>query len=982
MIKRSILPAVLSGFVFFSNAALHSAEAPDPVSVLGSELSDPSGLILHIGCGEGALTAKLAEKKSYLVQGLDSDPAAVAAARRLFEKNGNYGRVTAVVNDLKSLPYPDNVANMIVAETPVSKEELMRVLAPGGILIVRSGKTWTKTVKPWPAGFDNWPQYRHDAARSGITADTAVAAPSAFHWLQESQWTGANRTELSLADGGRVFFVLHPSSVERNRTILLEARDAFNGAFLWSRPIIGSGQGPKEQMIAAGADRVFAPGEDGHLAVIDAATGKTISNLDLSGPLAVSGNRLIVHDSANTWAVIDPVKGKTVAKLAVRAAPEGNPMLAADGRAYLIESDPAAKTSDIVCVDLADGKALWRAPNIGNGRFVASQRGLLFLHAPPGTPAKAGGRGADPVDLHAYSASDGRHLWQYRSKLKIGSKPAVFYLGDRVWTYDDLPLDKEKHYLTDPAAADSFNLGYVALDPQTGKKLGQDTGLIKEGGRCGPDYANERFILGMDMAIYDLTTGAKTPCVFVRGDCDLSELPAYGMFYSHGHECVCRAYVGGVVAVGTEPPPARATEGFVRGPAFSKNPAAESAASPGEWPTWRGNNFRSGVAPGPLPASLNPAWRAKVGVQTSAPVVAGGLVLASSIEDHRIHAFDAETGKPKWTYTAQGRVDSAPTFDHGFVLFGANDGWVTCLRASDGAEVWRRRIAPAERFIPVRGQMESSWPVPGSVLVENGVAFAVAGRHASADGGLWVSAMAPATGELLWEGQARDLDSYNDVPAFNGGLLFAGSVGIDLKTHAASDRPRGAALYGGGGGLLFDNSAPSQAWANRQQWMVAGPQWTPDGIRSTRKQSGAVWANQIVMTGDRIYAVRQDYNRDKTDCTTTVFAVNNRALPADNAAYDLTKAPERLWAHQFKGSHDRIKATVLAGDKLWLANQPGGTELGKLDVNAGELIALDAATGEECSRLPFETTPLFDGMAVAGGKLFIATQTGEIIAFR
>ena len=977
-------PAILAAFAatgFLLPAVLLSADSTDPVSVLNSELSAPSGLILHIGCGNGTLTARLAERKSYLVQGVDTDPAAVAGARSLFEKKGIYGRVTALGSDLQRLPYSDNIANMVVVECPVAKEELLRVLAPGGILLVRSGETWKKTLKPWPANIDSWPQYRHDSARSGITADSSVAAPTSLRWVQGPQWTGANRTELSLAADGRVFFVLHPSTVEINQPLHLEARDAFNGMFLWSRSI-GHGTGSQEEMVVAGENRVFAPGEDGRLAVIEAATGKTLYSLGISGPLALSGNRVIVHDSANTWAVVDPAKGKIVGKLSVSVAPEGNPMLAADGRVFLIERDTTAKTSAIICVDLAAGKQLWRVPNVGDGCFVAIQRGLLFLHASPETPAKPGVRGGDPVDLHAYSVGDGRHLWQYRSKLKIGHKPGIFYQGDRIWTYDDLPLNKERQYITDPAAADSFNLGYVALDPKTGKKLGQDPGLIKEGGRCGPDYANERFIFGMDMAIYDLTTGAKTLCAFVRGDCSLSELPAYGMFYSHGHECVCQSYIGGVIAATAEPLPVRTPEKILPGLAFPANPAVPPAGSHGEWPTWRGDFSRSGVAPGPLPATLKIAWRSKVGVQTSAPVVAGGLVLASSIEDHRIHAFDAETGKPKWTYTAQGRVDSVPTFDRGLVLFGANDGWVTCLRASDGIEVWRRRIAPVERFIPARGQMESSWPVSGSIVVKEGIAYAVAGRHAGADGGLWVSAMTAATGKLLWEGQVQDLDSYNDVPAICDGILFVGSVGVDLKTHSADKHPPAAALYGCGGGLLFDNTVPTQAWANRQQWVLAGPQWTPEGIRSTKRSAGAVWGNQIVTTGDRIYAARQDFNRDKTDCTTTIFAVANRPLPANAGIYDMKKAPERLWEHLFKGRHDRIKAMVLAGDKLWLANQPGGTELSRLNVDAGELIVLDAATGNESFRLPLGNNPLFDGMAATGGKLYVALQNGEIVAYK
>lgn len=54
------------------------------------------------------------------------------------------------------------------------------------------------------------------------------------------------------------------------------------------------------------------------------------------------------------------------------------------------------------------------------------------------------------------------------------------------------------------------------------------------------------------------------------------------------------------------------------------------------------------------------------------------------------------------------------------VLFGSRDGWVYCLQASDGQLVWRFRAAPEERKMMAFEQLESTWPVHGSVLVQKG----------------------------------------------------------------------------------------------------------------------------------------------------------------------------------------------------------------------------------------------------------------------
>jgi predicted RNA methylase len=74
------------------------------------------GLVVHLGCGDGTLTAALHAGDSYLVHGLDTDPAAVAKARETIAVKGLYGKVSVDVFDGKRLPYVDNLVNLVVAE--------------------------------------------------------------------------------------------------------------------------------------------------------------------------------------------------------------------------------------------------------------------------------------------------------------------------------------------------------------------------------------------------------------------------------------------------------------------------------------------------------------------------------------------------------------------------------------------------------------------------------------------------------------------------------------------------------------------------------------------------------------------------------------------------------------------------------------------------------------------------------------------------
>jgi hypothetical protein len=45
-----------------------------------------------------------------------------------------------------------------------------------------------------------------------------------------------------------------------------------------------------------------------------------------------------------------------------------------------------------------------------------------------------------------------------------------------------------------------------------------------------------------------------------------------------------------------------------------------------------------------------------------------------------------------WEYVAGGRIDSPPTYHKGLLLFGSRDGWVHCVRASDGVPVSRHSM--------------------------------------------------------------------------------------------------------------------------------------------------------------------------------------------------------------------------------------------------------------------------------------------------
>ena len=190
------------------------------------------------------------------------------------------------------------------------------------------------------------------------------------------------------------------------------------------------------------------------------------------------------------------------------------------------------------------------------------------------------------------------------------------------------------------------------------------------------------------------------------------------------------------------------------GPAYLENPKSETRNPKGsDWPVYRHDIVRSGQATTALGVDLKPAWSTPLGGKLTPPVVAAGRVYVSRQDANEIVCLDAGSGEVRWRYSTPSYVDSPPTVVDGRLLFGCADGQVYCLNAADGALIWRFRVAPAEMLIVDDSRVASKWPVHGSVLVKDGIAFCTAGRSSFLDGGIQVVKLDVATGKLL--GHAR-----------------------------------------------------------------------------------------------------------------------------------------------------------------------------------------------------------------------------------
>ncbi|MDP6356405.1 MAG: PQQ-binding-like beta-propeller repeat protein [Planctomycetota bacterium] len=197
------------------------------------------------------------------------------------------------------------------------------------------------------------------------------------------------------------------------------------------------------------------------------------------------------------------------------------------------------------------------------------------------------------------------------------------------------------------------------------------------------------------------------------------------------------------------------------------------------WPTYMRDNSRTGISQETLKLPLQLKWiyRARHAPRPAWPppakqdfwhkktdlkprviydrafhvvTVNDDLIFGSSADDS-VHCLDASTGKPRWTFYAEGPIRLAPTIAGDKVLFGSDDGCVYCLNRADGALRWRTRLGLPDQRLPGNSRTISMFPIRTSVIVQANRAHVCAGLFPSQ--GTYQAEIDIDTGELVAKGK-------------------------------------------------------------------------------------------------------------------------------------------------------------------------------------------------------------------------------------
>ena len=853
---------------------------PDADQIL-RQLGRRQGLVALLGTQQAQRAIALAGNSELLIYVQSPASADVSATRRQVAKAGYYGtRIFIQRGPLAHIHLADNLADAVVTgDAGVPQAELLRVVQPRGLVLQGT----SSVTKPVPAGTGEWTHPYHGADNNPQADDQLARAPYLTRFLA-TPWYGP-MPEVTLSSGGRIFKAFgHLAFKEREWPMLgkLVALNGYNGAMLWQRDL-QPGFMIHRNTIVATPDILYLA-DNRSCQMIDTATGKTVGEIvvpEQAGDspswkwMTVRGDMLYalvgppeqlhqVHrgdrkERGWPWSTVRATYGpyqtswgfgKTLIAMHIPSRklrwtyrtehPIDSRALCSNGRQFFLYSHPRFLSA----VDASNGKRLWTTSSpellqaIGKHDPAENPR----LGYATSSYAKCNERaiyfaGPQRKKLVAVSAEDGRLLWTHDD----GNVQLVLR-KDGLYAMGRVNSSKKFDYLTGKILADlkcfrgNCTRATGAVDSIFARGY-RHTGTL----RFDVHYETPRRLASM------------------RPACQDGVVSANGQLYWGPWMCDCNHSLVGVISLGSAgdfnfSPPVNNRMRLETFPAAVLEPAAITGSDDG-WPTYRHDNRRAAATTVSLPSDMQPRWRqtTHTGNQLTAPVTAGDWTFVAG-SDGVVLGLETASGRKRWTAYTGGGVRYPPAYWENRVYVGSADGWVYCFEAQTGQRLWRFRVAPAERMIPVYGQLSSTWPVASGVLVQDGVAYAAAGI-ASHDG-TYVCALDAKTGSLKWSNdESGNLIGEKETVGVSvqGHLLFHQN-----KLYLAGGNVASPAIYDAGTGRCLNQlSHKPEPSKDKPEQPKDKPKPSKDDHwkmqRSSRGSELFLVDNQVVAAGRMLY---------------------------------------------------------------------------------------------------------------------------------
>ncbi len=488
------------------------------------------------------------------------------------------------------------------------------------------------------------------------------------------------------------------SARDEARRSFVFARDAFNGALLWSVPCEGGEYMPYRHAFVATEDAPYTwLGLGQHMVALDARTGEMRLNFaegirvvdEMAGrkqeelwkrktqfhAVVRVGQGVVVQSYKDTLMVLDARTGARRWMRRKEGVWIGWPVLG-DGVVCFAESAArpvgrrgamGTQLDRIVACDLASGKEIWSTDRFA-GRtamrlLIHNGRLLVASHMLPEGPGKQ-------VDKPLYQmvvldARTGRQVLQgERDGVAHAHYEVPFVTGGRMIVAGG---------------------GCSAWDWATGKYIGYFDNSPYDG--CAEARASGRFIF-YTMSFTELLGPGeraghaevrKHPRGMGRSSCDVGCFPAYGMLAITPSMCGCNDYLNGFVAFARREDRPLSDSERLRSVRQAPFRAPRDWPAADEWPVFLGDARRGSGTEGEGPRRPVVVWERQLARLPSGPIAAdwaedqrawgpltspaasGGRVYVAAAHDGRLWCLDGATGNVRWIIHSAARHEVPPT---------------------------------------------------------------------------------------------------------------------------------------------------------------------------------------------------------------------------------------------------------------------------------------------------------------------------------
>lgn len=726
---------------------------------------------------------ELAEGSELLIYFQSPEADEVTVVRAAAEAAGLLGqRIFVNHGDVESIHLADNLAGAVLvasgAEDSIAKEELLRVLHPGGKAILGS----RDIVKPFPDGIDDWRYPYHGPDNNPQSTDQLARAPYLTQFIAEPKFGPS--PAVTVAAGGRIFRAFGHLSHKANQNAMLNtllAVNAYNGTILWRRPLKEGFMVLRNTIIATPENLYLA--DDESCKILDAATGKLKG--EITAPDPEKDGRVwkwMALQNDVLYALLGDEEVKAPVLTSDAFGVGGWPRANWPGFDYPHAQTAWGQGRTLLAIDVKTKKLLWRhrEEDFLDNRAVCMSEERLYFYSPenflgcldvhngqvvwknsdPDLLSAIGPRfsvnprwtGLTPMAyvrcneeflffagprmprVVAVSARDGKLAWQKEVPLADGGSVHLLLREDGLYAVGLGGNDT------------SFRMEY-----ETGEVLSRFVGRRACAAVTGS--VDSIFYRAPGGSVrFDVASSTAEHIAPMRPPCYEGVIVSGGLLYWGPWKCRCQLSLYGHICLA--PAGDFDFRGGVHESRLETGPGDPATVErfdvqPGDWPAYQGNNYRTATTKVAIPRKVVRQWTFQPSSPSlpTAPVVAGGVVF---VGDHNgtVRALNTSDGKVKWKAYTGGAIFFPPAVWEGRVYVGSADGHVYAFEATSGRLLWRFRAAPVRRLIPVFGKLTSTWPVAGGVVVDQGVVYAAAGiAHYD---GTHVYALDAITGKVRW----------------------------------------------------------------------------------------------------------------------------------------------------------------------------------------------------------------------------------------